>query len=244
VIRLVTFDFWQTLLADTPASGAAANALRLSGVGAVLRRAGQSYAPSALEAADLRALARLNAIWAEQRDIPPPEQVGIYLAALDPALPRALSDADLAAVAEAYANPVLTHAPVVAAGAVDAIRSLAAAGLTLAIISNTGRTPGTTLRRLLAGAGVLDAFRVFSFSDEVGARKPAAEIFHRTLAAAGCAPGVAVHVGDDPVNDVAGARAVGMRAVHYVPGGGPVAEGADAAARHFGELAALLDRLG
>jgi putative hydrolase of the HAD superfamily len=208
----------------------------------VLHRAGHSYAPSALEAADVRALARLNAIWAEQRDVTPPEQVKVYLAALAPTLPAALSDADRAAVEEAYANPVLTHVPVVAAGAVDAIRALAATGRTLAIISNTGRTPGTTLRRLLAGAGVLDAFRVFSFSDEVGARKPAAEIFHCTLAGAGCVPGAAVHIGDDPVNDVGGARAVGMRAVHYVPDGGPAADGA-AAARHFGELPSLLDRL-
>lgn len=244
MIRLVAFDFWQTLLADTPVSGAAANALRLSAVGEALRRAGHFYAPAALETADARALGRLTAIWAEHRDVPPPEQVRVYLEALDPALPPALGAADRAAVEEAYATPVLTHTPVVAAGAVAAIRALAAAGLTLAIISNTGRTPGTVLRRLLAGAGVLDAFRVLSFSDEVGARKPAAEIFRRTLDGAGCGPGAAVHVGDDPVSDVGGARAAGMRAVHYVPDGRPAVEGADAAVRHFDELPALLGRLG
>jgi HAD superfamily hydrolase (TIGR01509 family) len=193
---------------------------------------------------DTRALVRLNAIWKEHRDVLPAEQVRVYLEALDPALPPALGAGDLEAVEEAYATPVLTHTPEVAAGAVETIRTLAAAGLTLAIISNTGRTPGTVLRRLLAGAGVLDAFHVLTFSDEVGARKPAGEIFHRTLAGAGCVSGAAVHVGDDPVNDVAGARAAGMRAVHYVPDGRPAAEDADAAARHFGELPALLDRLG
>ncbi len=63
-LRLVTFDFWQTLLADTPEGSAAAHALRLSGVGEALRRAGFGYDPAALEAADLRALARLREIWA------------------------------------------------------------------------------------------------------------------------------------------------------------------------------------
>jgi len=244
VIRLVAFDFWQTLLADTAASGAAANALRLAGVGDVLRKAGHAYEPAALAAADVRALARLDAIWSEHRDVAPAEQVRIYLEALDPRLPAALAAEDRAAVADAYANPVLTHTPVVAPGAVEAIRTLAAAGLTLAVISNTGRTPGTTLRQLLARAGVLDAFRVLSFSDEVGARKPLAEIFHRTLAEAGCGAECAVHVGDDPVNDVGGARAVGLGAVHYLPDGRPGAEGATAVLRHFADLPALVRRLG
>jgi HAD-hyrolase-like len=54
-----------------------------------------------------------------------------------------------------------------------------------------------------------------AFSDEMGVRKPAAEIFHRVLDQTGVGPAVAVHVGDDPVTDVAGARGVGMRAIHY-----------------------------
>ena len=56
---------------------------------------------------------------------------------------------------------------------------------------------------------MLGAFRVLSFSDKVGARKPAASIFRRTLAEAGYPPDVALHVGDDAVNDVARACAVG-----------------------------------
>jgi putative hydrolase of the HAD superfamily len=239
-VRVVTFDFWQTLLADTPAGSAAAHALRLAGVGQALRGAGFWYDPAALEAADIRALERLDAIWRAHRDVAPAEQVSIFLDALDPALAPALAPEHRAAAERAYATAVLTHRPVVSPGAVEAIRALAAAGYTLAIVSNTGRTPGTVLRELLAGIGVLAAFRVLSFSDEVGRRKPDAEIFRRTLAEAGCAPGEAVHVGDDPVNDVGGARAVGMRALHYVPDGRPGAEAADAVVRHLGDLPALL----
>ncbi len=242
----MSFDCWQTLLADTPASGAAAHALRLAGVADALRRAGFAYAAPALETADGRALERLGVVWREHRDVSPAEQVAIFLAALDPVLPDALTAAERARVEEAYASPLLTHAPVVAEGAVAAIRTLAGRGLRLAIVSNTGRTPGRVLRRLLAGAGLLDAFQVLSFSDERGVRKPDAAIFRRTLAEAGCEPAAAVHVGDDPVADVAGARAVGMRALHYLPAGRPAgraADGADAVVRHLGDLPALLDAL-
>jgi putative hydrolase of the HAD superfamily len=239
-LRLVTFDFWQTLLADTPGSGAAAHALRLAGVGKALEQAAQWYDMPSLEAADVRALERLNAIWREHRDVPLAEQVGIFLDALDPALPSALTLEQRAAVDHAYATPVLTHAPMVVDGGVEAIRTLADRGLALAIISNTGRTPGTVLRQLLARAGVLDAFAVLAFSDERGVRKPDAAIFRQTLAEAGCAAAAAVHVGDDPVNDVAGARAVGMRALHYVPDGRPGAGSADAVVRHLGEVAGIL----
>ena len=75
------------------------------------------------------------------------------------------------------------------------------------------RTPGTTLRLLLARFGLLDSFAHLTFSDEVGVRKPAPEIFALTLRALGVPPAEAVHVGDDPVLDVHGARAAGLRCV-------------------------------
>lgn len=244
VVRLVTFDFWQTLFADTPDGLARAQALRLAGVREALARAGHLYDAPALEAADTRALAALQVIWNAHRDVAPGEQARIVLEAIDPVLPRALTPADREAVEAAYAAPVLAYPPLVSPGAVEAARALAAQGITLGVISNTGRTPGTMLRRLLARAGIVEGFRVFSFSDEVGARKPAAEIFLRTLAAAGAAPGAALHVGDDAQADIGGARAVGMRAAHYLPDGRPGGVACDAVVRHFAELPAVLARLG
>ena len=48
---------------------------------------------------------------------------------------------------------------------------------------------------------------------DAGSLKPAAGIFEHALSHAGVAPAQAVHVGDDPVNDVEGAAAVGMKTV-------------------------------
>jgi putative hydrolase of the HAD superfamily len=66
---------------------------------------------------------------------------------------------------------------------------------------------------LLAQYGLLEHFAHATFSDEVGIRKPAPEIFWLTLRAVGGQAESAVHVGDDPVLDVHGARAAGMRVI-------------------------------
>ncbi len=239
----MSFDCWQTLLADTAGSAAAAHALRLAGIADVLACAGYPVDARALGAADARAMACLAAIWQAGRDVSSAEQVRIFLTAVDPELPSALPAADRDAVEAAYTGPALTHAPLVVPGAAEAVRRLAAQGVALAVISNTGRTPGRVLRRLLERAGLLPAFRVLTFSDEVGTRKPGAEIFHRTLDAIGCDPAAAVHVGDDPAADVAGARAAGMRALHFLAAGRRPAAEADGAFRDFAELPTLLRHL-
>ena len=114
-------------------------------------------------------------------------------------------------VARAYQEPTLTHRPEITPAAAEAVHELRARGLILGVISNTGRTPGRVLRQLLADAGLLPCFDVLVFSDEAGVRKPAAAIFRRVLSETGVDPARAVHVGDDAVSDVAGARGVGMR---------------------------------
>lgn len=244
MIRLVAFDFWQTLFAESPEGLARTHALRLGGVREALGRAGHHVDAEVLADADTRSAAAFAAIWGQHRSMSAPEQVRMFLEAVDSRLPATLSAEHRVAVEAAYEEPALTHPPIVAAGAVEAIRWCRGQGLTLAVISNTGRTPGTVLRQLLARAGVLERFTVLSFSDEVGARKPARAIFLRTLTEAGVPAEGAVHLGDDPVSDVTGARAVGMRAIHYAPDRRPAAEPADAVLRHFDELPAVLARLG
>ena len=56
---------------------------------------------------------------------------------------------------------------------------------------------------------------------EAGAAKPDSAIFEHALGAAGASPENVVHVGDDPVRDVAGAAAMGLRTVWMNPAGRP-----------------------
>jgi putative hydrolase of the HAD superfamily len=244
MIRLVTLDFWQTLFADTQDSSSRAHALRLDGVGAALAETGRVYGSGELAAADARAGERFAAIWQEHRDIAPEEQVRMFLDALDPALPRALGPEALERVVRAYQEPTLRHPPVITAGAVEAVRELRARGVRLGLISNTGRTPGRVLRRLLADAGLVPSLDIVVFSDEARVRKPAAAIFRRVLDEARVPPERAVHVGDDATADVAGARGVGMRAIHFLPNAAIEEAPADAVLRRFSDLPDVVAGLG
>lgn len=58
----------------------------------------------------------------------------------------------------------------------------------------------------------LSGYFDFQFNaDSVGSAKPAPEMFEAALAKTELAPDEVVHVGDHPINDVEGARRVGMR---------------------------------
>ncbi len=89
------------------------------------------------------------------------------------------------------------------------LRELRAAGHVLVVVSNWDRS----LPEWVGHTGLLDAVDGVVTSAEAGAPKPDGRIFARALALAGAVPGEAVHVGDSPEADVAGARAAGLRAV-------------------------------
>lgn len=98
-------------------------------------------------------------------------------------------------------------------GASEALGRLRAAGLRLAVASNFDHRLGPILE-------ALDLARFFELvwgPAEAGVAKPAAVFFARLLARLGVAAEAAVHVGDDPEQDVAAARAAGLHAIALAP---------------------------
>jgi putative hydrolase of the HAD superfamily len=117
----------------------------------------------------------------------------------------------------------------------DVLPTLAALrGRTLVVVSNWD----CSLADWLGPAGLLEHFQGVVTSGEVGVAKPGQAIFERALELAGAGPGDAVHVGDSLDNDVAGARAAGIRPVLVARDGSPP-EGVEAI-RSMAELPALL----
>lgn len=180
----------------------------------ILAAAGLRVSRRALDTGYEASSSYLARIWTDRRDVPVQNHVSAILAAADRDLPRRVASAVMAELVDAYARPALLVPPDVDPGARPALEALAARGYTLAVVSNTMRTPGVVLRKVLERHGLLGLFKHTTFSDEVGVRKPAPEIFALTLRSIGSEPSTAVHVGDDATLDVRGARAAGMRAIH------------------------------
>jgi putative hydrolase of the HAD superfamily len=90
---------------------------------------------------------------------------------------------------------------------VPALDALRGRGLRLIAVSNWD----FSLARVLARCGLKGMLDGTVTSAEAGARKPDPAIFAVALELARCRPDEALHVGDTPEEDVAGARAAGIR---------------------------------
>ena len=96
---------------------------------------------------------------------------------------------------------------------------LRARGMALVVVSNWD----CSLPDWLDSAGLLELVDGVVTSAGAGAAKPAPAAFERALELAGVAAADALHVGDSLDNDVAGARAAGIRPLLIVREGSPPA---------------------
>jgi putative hydrolase of the HAD superfamily len=97
----------------------------------------------------------------------------------------------------------------------DALRGQ---GMRLGVVSNWDhRLPG-----LLGQLGLAGSFDAIVYSSRAGVEKPDSRIFHQALAELDVDPAAALHVGDGRLEDVEGAVAAGMLALHLTrtSGGG------------------------
>jgi HAD superfamily hydrolase (TIGR01509 family) len=211
----------------------------------ILAGAGIRVSRRALDAAYEASGSELGRIWSGYRDVPVERHVAAILKAAGRDVEGQVDQPTMGALVEAYARPALLVPPAVDPAARPALEALSDRGYTLAVVSNTMRTPGTTLRKLLDRYGLLGLFKHTTFSDEVGVRKPAPEIFALALRAVGADARTAVHVGDDLVLDVEGARAAGMRVIQVrtTSGQPPVSQIADAVVPSLADLPAAVARL-
>jgi putative hydrolase of the HAD superfamily len=111
------------------------------------------------------------------------------------------------------------------------LADLRSRGLRLGVVSNWDhRLPG-----LLADLGLARSLSSITYSARAGVEKPDARIFRQALAELGADPAAALHVGDGRLEDVEGAVAAGMRALHLTrnTGGGDL--------RDLVELPALIE---
>ncbi len=103
------------------------------------------------------------------------------------------------------------------AAPVEPVRQALAArqpGQRLIFISDT-LLPGPWITQLLSDCGYGDAFTVFTSAD-LRCNKYSGRLFRQVIEALGCSPADMVHIGDDPVSDIARAQENGI-ATLYLP---------------------------
>lgn len=90
----------------------------------------------------------------------------------------------------------------------------------------------------------LDRYFAFGFTAaDVGAMKPHRAMFDAALERAGVAAEKAVHVGDQPIDDVQGAKNVGMHTIWFNPDGEQDSVGASAQVNRLQEIPQAIARL-
>ena len=233
-LRVVTFDFWSTLVDGTITPERTAE--RLSRLHAALVEAGHACTAEELEAAFHRAFQRITEAARENyRDVGPPGRWAALAEELG--VPDGLIPYEV--VEHAYEDITLDPLPAPMPHAEIAVRGLAAAGYQLGVICNTGMAGGRVLREVLRRHGLLDAFDVTVFSNEFGWSKPDPRIFHHALDELGAPHIEALHVGDLEELDVEGARRAGMHSALYAPDG-PVDTEAELVVKDWREFPAQI----
>jgi putative hydrolase of the HAD superfamily len=239
MLRAVTFDFWSTLFVDT--RGREREELRATVLADTLRAAGLQTSDQALDESLRASWDHFDRVWAREHRTPLcGELVDAILGSLGAQLPSELFDP----LVDRFERLILDVPPEPMPGAVYTM-PLLAKRYRLAIICDTGYSPGAVLRQVLDRHDLLGYFEYAYFSNEHGMSKPDPRVFLHVLEELGVRPTEAAHVGDIQRTDVAGAQAAGMAAIHFVGANNadvPYSTG-DAIVSHFEELPQALGSL-
>jgi FMN hydrolase / 5-amino-6-(5-phospho-D-ribitylamino)uracil phosphatase len=209
MITTVTIDFWNTIV--DAGNGEQRRAHRHAAMQRVCDELGRTWDPDAVDAAVRTATKVFEERWfGERRTMNASETLEVVWRELD----LVVTPEQHERVRQAFEESILIGMPRLLEGAAEAIEVLAAQ-YRLALISDTAISPGVMLREVLARHGVARHFTTMVFSDESGVAKPHARAFELALEACGAAPHEAVHIGDIERTDIAGAVAMGMKAILF-----------------------------
>lgn len=242
-IAAVTFDLWDTLIQEYPGGSDRVAQLRVSKIASILEARGLPHSHSEIRAAYEKTGSFLQLTWSKRKDMSIKDQILFMLSGIDDKLAGKLSQAEYTAVEHAYVESILDHPPRLLPHAKEALEAVRRKEFRIGLISNTGRTPGSMLRVVMDKIGILDLFDATVFSNEILVRKPAEGAFRATLDKLKVVPKAAVHIGDDAISDIGGAKKVGMRAIQVLREGMPRSPLADAHVRSLEDIVDSIEGL-
>jgi HAD superfamily hydrolase (TIGR01549 family) len=211
VIRLVTIDCWDTILRNNPVWDSLLVDIAQNAFGVCDPNISQEAVAAAFRAET-----------AEFYRILKQEMVTPTLLARLRTLARfadiEMSGPVMRQLRTAFETAIFNPLPELVPGALKFLAKVKGKSLRLGLISNTGWFSSKAIGAALERLNVAQFFDFFAYSDQVGSAKPSARIFEVALAAAGCRPAEAIHIGDKLTTDVAGALKAGFGAIHFHTG--------------------------
>jgi putative hydrolase of the HAD superfamily len=215
MLKAVAFDLWETLITNSHEASRVQEAARIIEVHRLLTESHSAIDRESVADASRALWNRCYELyWSRDLDIPTRRQIEHLLEELALELDDPLLLERLESV---YGEAIFAAPPDPMPHAVDVVRQLRSGGMQIGLISNTGRTPGSVLRRLLDQLGLGELIDVMLFSNEEGVCKPVDAIFGKLRDSLRCAAGEILFVGDNVDVDVYGAKRSGMWAIHFQP---------------------------
>lgn len=244
MIKAITIDFWNTIFDSS--GGTVRNDLRRNALLAAIEKHGIRVEADEFDVALKASWEYFNDIWRNEMRTPNVvDSVSFFWNYLK--LPK--DDFAVQALANYFAESVILHPPKLIDGVAAQLAELSQI-YKIGLISDTGFSPGTVLKRLLEKVGILSYFTAFSFSDETGVSKPHPKAYLKVLEELNISPEEAMHIGDIEATDIVGAKQLGMKAIRF--NGDPTAVYskentsstlADAEMNHWQELSNILRSL-
>lgn len=125
-----------------------------------------------------------------------------------------INEKSIEVVTNAFEDSVLVHKPKLIPDVEDVLKELSK-NFKLAIISDTGFSPGSILKQLMLEDGIDKYFSAFSFSNETGYSKPNETAFMFAIKQLNGDVKQSTHIGDIEHTDVLGAKQLGMNAIRF-----------------------------
>ena len=217
MIKAITFDLWDTVIHDA-SDEVKRHALGLRSkrderrhqVWTALQRLSPIDYEQVVLAYDVTEAA-FNRVWKSHYCTwTVRERLRVLLNGLD----RTLPEDEFVSLVEAHEQMEAKVPPDLVEGMNDVIASLSAL-YPLAVVSDAIVSPGKHLRTILDHHGVLEHFKAFAFSDELGHSKPHRAMFASVAQQLGVNIEQLLHIGDRDHNDVKGSQALGMATILF-----------------------------
>ena len=210
MLKAITFDFWQTLYADSEQNWRKRQGIRIKRCHAYLNSRGYACTLADVGVGLEEAYNLVTSLWHQHKGI----AVKRCMQRFAEVLALRLEAVDFDQLIECLGAAFLEAPPRMIAH-VKPVVSRLSENYPLGIISDSALTPGSFARKLMARDGILPFFTTFTFSDETDYTKPEVVQFHTTLAALNAQPAEAVHIGDIFRTDIVGAKNAGMKAIRF-----------------------------